>query len=1027
MARTPKSTPRSSAKRVAPTITYKSAEFVSDDTDEYSASSSEDSSPSPKRKKTNSKSDGPSEDSNPPPKRKKTNSEHDRSSNSSLISSSPPPRSQKTKQSTVNDSDDDPSETFLRQKNRRSGVVAPSEDEPHLTGPLTASELAALQAAIASYKSEYDLDDKGFAECVWAKHGKKNKGFWDHFVEALPGRTRVTTYRRLKNMCPLYPPQDWTPEDDDELRSLFVTMGPKWVEIGHEMERNGEEVRDRWRNHLEIAELVHKKNLGKWTKEEDGVLIGEVRKGLVEQGKIAEDSETDPREFPLVEAGVQLLALSEKLGTRDRAQISLHWELLRRRWRKNQRNGLKEEITTSDEEEDADPSSVPGTVREKRVGSAIPGEPRKKRKRSPEAKPDGEESMAKRKAKSRQSAPVAQKHQKSDTPKKPRITRERNLNFTDSEDSDDSDGESPVKATRPANYKLVVRPAGSIQLVDEAELETSTTSIKEVKQREPVKEKKHEEVVTIETVQHNVVEEFEDLSIMPIDAMEGVEVEEPSSPQKNKHKDEKAERKKEKKKEKERAKKQEDDEKEKKDRNAQQEPEKHTENNYDAALMSAAVTSILEATLPAPSDKDKKKSEKRERKEREKSAVAVASEPKVLDADALLEKEKRRQEKKERKKERKRERRKEKKEKKKQKQMELVETGAANPSTVAADSVGGNDLASPHVSEKSKKKEKKEKQQREKVDAVEDPMDVDSVEPAESRKPKKVEERSTAEDDMDLDEPHRPDQSTKLHEQDPAKQQAEATAAQITISTPTVQPLSKKAQKKLEVAARKASKAVSEAALSQTVIVPQSEFDEAPSDPVPPPTPVPKTAPATPAPKPTLTPKVKSAPVTPVPKPMDTPVAKIAPVTPRTTSIRSDISTRLANDPFQHPKDIDWNDLVRTKYPMVAVDSLPKPESIQASYIQAASEDFKVWEWGWLVRDLKNYTSATGAEGIDWKRLEKAQGVWGVPAHKVWKKCKKMLSRELGLGKKVKKMGAIECCELLEKAIVEEASKVRAD
>src|SRR5690606_35045981 len=132
---------------------------------------------------------------------------------------------------------------------------------------------------------------------------EKPKGFWPNFTSALPERTAITTYRRLRQMFPLYEDREWTKEDDSELRMMQKQMPNQLVAIGNEMGRNGEDVRDRWRNYLELAEVVEKKVEGFWSREEEDKLVAEVKKGLVQMGRLGKDGRTKVFDFELREAG----------------------------------------------------------------------------------------------------------------------------------------------------------------------------------------------------------------------------------------------------------------------------------------------------------------------------------------------------------------------------------------------------------------------------------------------------------------------------------------------------------------------------------------------------------------------------------------------------------------------------------------------------------------------------------------------------------------------------------------------------
>lgn len=247
-------------------------------------------------------------------------------------------RASKKTKSTANDDDDSDAVGVapkghkraidITADRRRSKISKPVE---YKTGPLTTEEAQSLNSAIESYKRRNNLDDRGLTRTIWDDSKKRYDNIWTELRDAIPDRSRSTVYRRIRTMFPMHEKREWTTEDDDQLTKLHEMMPGKWRQLGEELDRNPEDVRDRWRNHIIIKGKSRKVGKSSWSTEEEKELEDIVRDALEALGKLKEGD--DPRDFSLADAGLTLAMVAEQLESgRDRIQLSWKWNKMQEKW-----------------------------------------------------------------------------------------------------------------------------------------------------------------------------------------------------------------------------------------------------------------------------------------------------------------------------------------------------------------------------------------------------------------------------------------------------------------------------------------------------------------------------------------------------------------------------------------------------------------------------------------------------------------------------------------------------------------------
>ncbi|KAL4881034.1 hypothetical protein BJY04DRAFT_64183 [Aspergillus karnatakaensis] len=107
-------------------------------------------------------------------------------------------------------------------------------------------------------------------------NGVTKMNFWKQMRDVLPDRDRRSIYRFAKRhfLIPGQKPHEWTEEQDDELVMMYRQYGPKWVFIGEQLGRGGDDVVQRWKNHLEHRNTM---TMGPWEASDEEALKAAMR------------------------------------------------------------------------------------------------------------------------------------------------------------------------------------------------------------------------------------------------------------------------------------------------------------------------------------------------------------------------------------------------------------------------------------------------------------------------------------------------------------------------------------------------------------------------------------------------------------------------------------------------------------------------------------------------------------------------------------------------------------------------------
>ncbi|KPI35296.1 DNA-binding protein reb1 [Cyphellophora attinorum] len=136
------------------------------------------------------------------------------------------------------------------------------------------------RAAIARWRDDfckyhginlYEFNDMMTASCrkgneAWSYNRFTTKeAFLQEYYDVLPERDQRAMRRYRTNFQNVDLSNQWSAQDDQEMRRLVGELGQKWLEIGEKLTRDPEACRQRWRTKLALGD---KQNNGEWSTEE---------------------------------------------------------------------------------------------------------------------------------------------------------------------------------------------------------------------------------------------------------------------------------------------------------------------------------------------------------------------------------------------------------------------------------------------------------------------------------------------------------------------------------------------------------------------------------------------------------------------------------------------------------------------------------------------------------------------------------------------------------------------------------------
>ncbi|RHZ67805.1 hypothetical protein Glove_299g91 [Diversispora epigaea] len=134
-------------------------------------------------------------------------------------------------------------------------------------GKFTAEEDRKVKQALNDYKTLHNLDDDGIRDLIYGRNDTEHKKFWISIATQLGTRPiRTLALHVQRQYHPFNYTGTWSPEEDEELNRLVLIYHHDWTTIGYQMDRTGQQCRDRWRDYVEYQNEMH---LGKWSNEEE--------------------------------------------------------------------------------------------------------------------------------------------------------------------------------------------------------------------------------------------------------------------------------------------------------------------------------------------------------------------------------------------------------------------------------------------------------------------------------------------------------------------------------------------------------------------------------------------------------------------------------------------------------------------------------------------------------------------------------------------------------------------------------------
>ena len=121
------------------------------------------------------------------------------------------------------------------------------------------------------------LED-GREKILSRKRDPEWRGCWEEIGEALPERDPSSLYFRARRILKNVKRSNWTEEEVLRLVELVEVYGPKWKQIGEELNRLDTSVRDRYRLAVESKDLVR----GSFSPEEMTTLTSLVEKHTID-------------------------------------------------------------------------------------------------------------------------------------------------------------------------------------------------------------------------------------------------------------------------------------------------------------------------------------------------------------------------------------------------------------------------------------------------------------------------------------------------------------------------------------------------------------------------------------------------------------------------------------------------------------------------------------------------------------------------------------------------------------------------
>lgn len=116
------------------------------------------------------------------------------------------------------------------------------------TGSFSQEEIFKLRDALCDFVKEQNLDEDALTQICSSKSTGEFKGAWTKIASVLPDRSVQSCHNvcRRKFNCYNYKGK-WSLAEEQHLLALVKVHQHEWKQIGDEMGRTPENVRDKWR------------------------------------------------------------------------------------------------------------------------------------------------------------------------------------------------------------------------------------------------------------------------------------------------------------------------------------------------------------------------------------------------------------------------------------------------------------------------------------------------------------------------------------------------------------------------------------------------------------------------------------------------------------------------------------------------------------------------------------------------------------------------------------------------------------
>lgn len=196
------------------------------------------------------------------------------------------------------------------------------------TGRLMAGEVDKIEHWRETFCDQHGINHYEFNDMMTAS-GKPGNTSWSYkfiskreflqeYYDVLPGRDTRSMRRYRSNFSNVDRTHDFTEQDDRDILNLVAQYGQKWTEIGDQLTRDPEIVRQRWKNKLRFEGEDTKLKQGYWDEDEHGRFrdaIKDIRDHTISKG----DEDIDSFNWS---------AVSIKVETRNAQQCANHWRAL---------------------------------------------------------------------------------------------------------------------------------------------------------------------------------------------------------------------------------------------------------------------------------------------------------------------------------------------------------------------------------------------------------------------------------------------------------------------------------------------------------------------------------------------------------------------------------------------------------------------------------------------------------------------------------------------------------------------------